>query len=316
MENLLFSFNMVAPTFILVFLGWFLKKIGIIDDRFVDTASKLNFKAGFSSLLFINIYQADITKIIDWKFVSYLCGGILSICLILCIIVPFIVKDKRKASAIIHTAFKPNIIILAFPIAQTMFGAEHMGAMSMVLPFLIIADNVVGVIMLSAFDEENSGGNGRFKSTLLSLLKNPIILAAVAAIFLQALKIQLPVFLTKSVTTLSGMAIPLALITLGAQMKVSTAAKNLKYSLPAAIIRVFVSPVILVSLAVMLGFSGNKLAVILLVSGSPTAVNSYVLAKEMHSDEKLTGEVVLLTTLFSIFTMFFGIYFLKQLALI
>ena len=58
MGNFIFSFNAVAPSFLLVFLGWALKRAKIIDGRFIDTASKVNFKFGFSTLIFMNIYQS------------------------------------------------------------------------------------------------------------------------------------------------------------------------------------------------------------------------------------------------------------------
>lgn len=316
MGNFIFSFNAVAPSFLLVFLGWVLKRTKIIDDRFVDVASSVNFKAGFSALIFMNIYQSSAAESFDVRFVAFLCGGLIFICLLLWTIVPHFVSDKRKASAIIHTSFKPNVIILAYPIATTMFGAGHMGAMTMVLPFVILLNNIVAIIMLSAFDESNNTGGSRIKRSAVSILKNPIIIASAAAAVLLALKIHLPVFITKSVSNLSGMAVPLALITLGAQMKLKTAKDNLRFSVPAAFIRIAAAPLVLVSIGALLGFKGDELAVIFLISGSPTAINSYVISKEMHSDEKLTGEIVLMTTFFSMVTLFLGVYILKSLSLI
>lgn len=316
MVNFIFSFNAVAPSFLLVFLGWMLKRANIIDDRFIDTASSLNFKVGYSTLIFMNIYQSSIVESFDGRFVFFLCGGLLSVCLLLWAVVPHFVKDKRKASAIIHTSFKPNVIVLGYPIAVAMFGADHMGAMSMALPFVILLDNIAAVILLSAFDETDSKDGGRLKHSVMGILKNPIIIASAAAAVLLALKIHLPVFLTKSVSNLSGMAVPLALITLGAQMKLKTARENFRFSIPATFMRIVATPCVLVLLAVALGFSGDELAVIFLISGSPTAINSYVISKGMHSDEKLTGEIILMTTFFSMFTLFLGVYILKSLALI
>lgn len=316
MGNFIFSFNAVAPSFLLVFLGWALKRAKIIDDRFIDTASKVNFKFGFSTLIFMNIYQSAAITSFDGWYVSYLCGGLLAVCIVLCAIVPRFVKDRRKASAIIHTAFKPNIIVLGYPIAAAMFGSSHMGAISMVLPFVIVLNNVAAVIVLSSFDESNDQYGSRFKNSVIGILKNPIIIASVSAAVLLALRIRLPVFLTKSVSNLSGMAVPLALLTLGAQMELKSVKENLRFSVPATLIKIVAVPIIMVSLAVALGFSGDELAVIFIISGSPTAANSYVISKEMHSDEKLTGEIILMTTLFSMFTLFLGIYILKSFALV
>ncbi|HCR43374.1 MAG TPA: AEC family transporter [Ruminococcaceae bacterium] len=303
----------MAPSFLIVLAGCLLKKAGIIDDRLISSASRLNFKVGFSTLIFMDIYNSPGITSFDGFYVFYLCCGLLAVFALLWAVVPRLVKDKRKASAIIQSAFKPNIVVLGYPIAEALFGAENMGAMAMVTPFCLVADNTAAVVMLSCMD---TGGFGKTKDVVINVLKNPIIIASFTAVAVVMLKIKLPVFIADSVSGISAMAAPLALLMLGAQMELKNIKANIRYSLPASLIRVAAAPLVMVPLAVMLGFTGDKLASIFLISASPTATNSYIIAKEMHSDEKLTGQVVLMTTFFSMFTLIAGIYILKSLSLI
>ena len=48
----------------------------------------------------------------------------------------------------------------------------------------------------------------------------------------------------------------------------------------------------------------------------PAAVSSYIMAKNMESDYQLAGQILLLSTLVCILTLFLGVFLLKYLALI
>ena len=72
----------------------------------------------------------------------------------------------------------------------------------------------------------------------------------------------------------------------------------------------------MVSLAALLGFRGEMLVPVLALFGSPVATSSYTMAELMDGDGVLAGSLVVLTTAFSIVTMFLFIFAIKQLGLV
>jgi predicted permease len=42
-ENIIFTGNVVAPVFLLIALGYFVKRINVINENFVDVTSKFFF---------------------------------------------------------------------------------------------------------------------------------------------------------------------------------------------------------------------------------------------------------------------------------
>lgn len=317
MSNLLFSFNSVAPVFLLVALGWLARKTKLVGPAFIESASKLNFRTGLPALLFINIYEAQSANNFNWKFIGFMTIGCLAIALILFLVVPRIVPDKSKASAIVHTVFKPNIIVLGLPLAVMMFGKENVSAFSMLMPVVVPVNNIAAVLILCAMDPENQDTKHHpLGKALTNVVKNPIILAAFAAIILQQLHIALPVFIVKVISSLSDMATPFALITLGAQMTMDSALSDRNYVMSATVLKVLATPLIIVPLAYWFGFRSYELAAAFIIASSPSAVNCYMLAREMHSDEILTGEIVLSSTFCSMFVLFIGIFILKTLAIL
>ena len=73
---------------------------------------------------------------------------------------------------------------------------------------------------------------------------------------------------------------------------------------------------IFLPLAAYLGFRREELIAILVMLGSATTVSSFVMAKNMGHEGVLSSSVVMLTTLFSAFTLTGWLYLLKSLALI
>ena len=83
-----------------------------------------------------------------------------------------------------------------------------------------------------------------------------------------------------------------------------------------ALNRTVVIPVIAVTAAALSGLRGPALGVVLICFGAPTAVSSYIMAKKMGNDHELAAQILLLSTMFCVFTIFAGIFALKTLGLI
>ena len=68
--------------------------------------------------------------------------------------------------------------------------------------------------------------------------------------------------------------------------------------------------------AVWMGFRQEELVAILVMLGSATTVSSFVMAKNMGHEGTLSSSVVMLTTLFSAFTLTGWLYILRSFSLI
>ena len=75
-------------------------------------------------------------------------------------------------------------------------------------------------------------------------------------------------------------------------------------------------PAIFVGIAILLGYRNVELISLLVLFGSPTAVASYAMAVNMNCDGELASQVVLMTTIFSIFSMILWISCLTGLGLL
>ena len=69
-------------------------------------------------------------------------------------------------------------------------------------------------------------------------------------------------------------------------------------------------------MAVGLGFRNEELVAILVMLGSATTVSCFVMAKNMGHEGVLSSSVVMLTTMFSAFTLTMWLFILKSFQLI
>ncbi|MEW9078519.1 AEC family transporter [Terrisporobacter glycolicus] len=64
MENLILSFNVVAPLCLVMALGYFLKYIKILNKNSVKIMNNSTFKVFLPTLLFYNIYTTDLGSVL------------------------------------------------------------------------------------------------------------------------------------------------------------------------------------------------------------------------------------------------------------
>lgn len=312
----MFSLNAVVPVFVVVFLGWALKKKNIITDSFVNSATTLVFKLALPVLLFKQVYSADLSNIVSPGFALFAAGAIVGNFLFWFLVIPLFIKDNRQRGAMIHTIYRSNFSILGLPLIFNMFGEENCGSIIIVLPITVILFNILAVFVLSYFDKTGEGQRTSPLAVLKGIVTNPLIIACVLGVLYKLFALPMPTMLSTSINYLANLATPVALISIGGQFDFRSAMGNLKLSLTATFLKIVVAPVAIIAIGALCGFRGVELGTLFILFASPTAVSSYIMAKNMNSDAELTGQITLLTTFFSAFSIFAIAAVLRALALI
>lgn len=325
LNNIIFSVNTVFPIIILIFLGFCFKqeKLGLFKNPkdFFNQIDRLVFNVALPVYIFNEISGADIDNIFNINLVVYCVSGIILSFLLLTFIVPVFIKSKTSRGAFIQGIYRSNFAILGVPLAGNLFGENGSAAAALILPFAVALFNILAVVILTINRDsrENTANienpNGIFK-IILGIIKNPLIIAVIIALPFMLLRVSLPEVMQKSVNYIANMSTPLALISLGAGIDLRVLKNKVKLSLIASVLRTVVCPVIFAIPAVLLGFRDAALVVIFVLFAAPTAVSSFIMAKNMKSDYELAGQIVVLTTIICPATVFIGSFILKSMGLI
>jgi len=195
-----------------------------------------------------------------------------------------------------------------------LIGESQLGKASLVLAFVMPLYNVLAVIALTVPFKSERKYN--YFETTKEIIKNPLILSALIAAPFSIFRIELGQVFTTTLSYLAKISLPLALISIGASLNLRNLKRASKLSFAAMFNKIILFPTIAVFTGIYLNFDANQLAIIYVLFASPTAIASFIMADAMGSNSKLASDIIVITTLFSIFTLSIGIVLLKYFALI
>ena len=314
MENLIFSLNATVPIFLLMILGFLLKKLGVIDDVFASKMNKFVFLVPLPVLLFEDLSTVDFAQVWNMKFVLF-CFVVTLVCIILAALVSFLWHDKSIQGEFIQASYRSSAALLGIAFIQNIYGNAGMA------PLMIIGSvplyNIMAVVVLSFFKPDRKKLDKEvWKTTLKGIVTNPIILGIAAGLLWSALRLPMPSILEKTVSDIGAVATPLGLMAMGASFDLKKAFGKAKPAAVASVMKLVLFAALFLPLAVWMGFRREELVAILVMLSSATTVSCYVMARNMGHEGVLTSSVVMLTTLFSAFTMTGWLYILRSMGMV
>lgn len=312
-QNLVFSLNATVPVFLLMILGTFFRRIGLLDEHTVKKLNQFVFKALLPALLFKDLSSADLSELWDVKFMLF-CFGATICCIIIAILFSLFRKNKAERGEIIQASYRSSAAILGMAFVTNIYGTSTM-AVPMIIATVPLY-NVVAVTALSITSPDNNENKSR-KDTVIKTIKdvitNPIILGIAVGLVWALLKIPQPEIFSKTVSYLAGTATPLSLLALGASFKLQDVKGNALVSFGVAALKLVVFCAIFLPIAVLLGFRDEKIISVLVMLGSATTGSCFVMAKNFGHKGTITACTVMLTTLLSAFTLTTWLFILKTL---
>lgn len=316
-DAFVFAANAVLPIVLMIALGYVLKRIRLFNQGFLDIGNKLTFRVLIPALLFYNIYGIGSFEEINFGFVLYGIAAIFVIFLAAAFVTCIFTKDNAKRGALIQSAFRSNYAIIGLPLASALFGDKGAAAAGVMSAFCVPFFNILAVVTLTVFNGKAEKSKVDVKKILLGIVKNPLILATAAGLLvlgLRGLFVQWGVtfrfrdieFLYKTLENLKSICTPFALLVLGGKFEFSAVRRQLKYIVFGTVVRTVVVPVLALTVAYLFvpGLSGEHFATYVAVFGTPVAVASAIMAKEMGADDELAGQLVVWTSLVSTVTIF------------
>lgn len=314
MDNLIFSLNATVPVFLMMALGMLFRKLGWMDEIFADKINKFVFMVPLPALVFEDLATVDFEEVWNTRFVLF-CFAVTFASIGIAAGISYLWKDRALRGEFIQVSYRSSAAILGVALIQNIYGNAGMA------PLMIIGSvplyNIMAVVVLMLFQPEGRVFDAAvMKKTVKGIVTNPIIIAIAAGLLWSALHIPMPPVLHKTVSSIGAVATPMGLMAMGAVFDGAKAFAKIKPALTAMFMKLIGFGALFLPLAVKLGFRESELTAILVMLGSATTVSCFVMAKNMGHEGVLTSSVVMLTTLFSGFTLTGWIYILRSFALI
>jgi len=313
-QNIVFAGNIILPVFLIVAIGVFLKFKKMINDEFVSISSKVVFNVALPILIFMKVSQVDYSVNFDWYQILFLCSATIVVFVLTWVLGNYFIKDGKKLGSFVQGAMRSNIAIVGFAIIFNMSGDEGLAHGAILLSFVMPLYNVLSVIVLSITTHHEKDLD--YKKIIGELIRNPLIISIIISLLFSYFSIEIPVLLERTGNYLTALTLPLALLAIGGSLNLSNLKKTSSISVTAASIKVIIIPLIFTFIAVKLGYRGMVLGNLFVILGCPTAVVSYIMAKAMGADDKIAGNIIVISTLASVITISIGLFLLKSFELI
>ena len=311
-DSFLVALRVVIPMALLMGIGSLIRRAGVIDRPGMRAMDRVTFKLFMPVLLFKNIYDTTLGDGMEGREVAFAVAGLALVFLFALLVPPRLVADHNKAAAIGQAIIRSNYILFGVAVAESLYGKGNAGSVALLGAVVVPATNALAVVTL----EINRSGRANPRKILLSILKNPMVIAALLALACKAVSLQLPGLLYDVVSDVAGVTTTISFISLGVSLDLGELKANRRPLALGVVLRMIAVPLIFMPLAVALGFRGPILCALLVLFAAPTAVASYPMAVAMGADGQLAGQLVCSTTVVSIFTMFCFTFLFQTLGLL
>ena len=294
--------NSLFPIFTLLLLGWFLKRQGLTDADFLQAADRLIYYIFFPIMLFWKIGGASLEQGIAWDFcIASLCT-LFAMFVLSTVVIKLFHISNFQAGSFSQSCYRFNTYIGVAVILNSL-GAEGIKYFGIMIGFAIPIINAFAVSTLIWFSGRDVAPGKRLGILLKALVGNPLILGCLAGILYAQTVGGFPVFINNSLSLISMVALPLALISIGGSLSFAGVKGNLGVSLLAATLKLLILPVIGYFFYSLFGVTGIPFKVGMIFLTLPASTAIYVLSSQMNSDTELASSAIVISTLLSFFSL-------------
>ena len=295
------NLNVVLPVFLLLGLGAFLRKRGLLRDEVRGSLSRLVFYVAAPALLLHSTAHTPLDEAVDPPALLFLTALTVTFALLVYLLGARCRPDRRGVIA--QGFHRSNMVFMGLPVLSNAYGEAAVGQVAVMVAYMVILYNFLAVLLLILPHQQLSAGSARvWLRTFGQVLRNPLILGCGAGILLSALRLPLPVSLDRALALVGRSALPLALLVLGADLDFRRLRENLGLTTLIALGKLIVYPGLAWLGLRALGYEGLQLAAPVLILASPTAVVSHLMAREMNGDTRLAAAIIVGTTAASLLT--------------
>lgn len=283
--------NIILPIFIIIGVGFVLHKKFKLH---IPTLSKVQIYALVPALVFLKIYTSTLSSALIFKIAFYSIVLFLVLMLLSTWVSRLSKFERPKEKAFINAVVLRNTGNFGIPLITLLYaGADNDYAIS--IHMIVVITSTVLMYTIGLYNASSGKYSG--KAALRNIKGIPTIYMILIAGGLRALSIEVPTPILSSVGFLSQGVVPVALIALGAQLSEAKFTLGDVSIYTSNAFRLVVSPVIAWLMCVVMKLDPVTTQVLVIGAGTPTAVNSLLLAVEFGGDADYASKTILTTTI-------------------
>ncbi|MDZ4657991.1 MAG: AEC family transporter [Bythopirellula sp.] len=293
----------VLPIFLLILLGWLLKRSPLLREYGWTALERLTYFVLFPCLLATTLAEADFSELPIKGIAAAIIGAIVIVSLLLFAMRRFLFTDGPRFTSVYQGSVRMNTYV-GLSIAATFYAETGLAAAALAIAIIVPLVNVACVLMLAMYG--NAAGNAArqgWQGVLDAWVKNPLIIGSFIGLALNISGLGLPPLVGPMAEILAEAALPLGLLAVGAALHFNAVLESGVVVLATSVIKLVVLPLLTWGLLRLFGVEGVEADVAILFNALPTATSAYILASQFGGDAKLMASIISVETLLSMISL-------------
>ena len=314
MALFLHQLALCAPLFLLVFVGWGLRKAHFFGDDVAAALSTFTFRFLMPALLFDMLSDLSEMPPVDWRVLFAFFGS----CLVLFsagkLLYPKLFGVTAAGSTILAMAgVFGNNVQLGIPILQLGLGEAAMPTASLLIIFNVLILWTVAIASVEFGREDaaapDAAGKGilarvvKSAPALLRVVKNPVVAGILAGTAFGLTGWTLPGVARDALDLVSGATTPICLIVVGMGLARHSFFGAIAKNAVVTTVKLLIQPGLVWLLCRLIGLPTLETQVATLMATLPVAVNVFIMSADFKAEEGAASSAILLSTLLSSLTV-------------
>jgi len=291
----------IAPVFIVILLGWFLNWRQFIPSSLLSPLNRLVYYLAIPAMIFREVARSSFGIYFD---------PVLLVATLLPLVIVFWITwaagkawslERQERGTFIQSSLHGNLGYIGLAVCYYLLGEKGFTSASILAGFVMLFQNLLSVIGYQ-LASVRAGEERRIWFFIRKIGGNPVIGSALAGMAFSLFEIPIPQIIDRCLTIISGMALPSALLVIGASLSFHLMTSRMKLFLSAALMKLLVLPAIGVLAYWVSGIPESRFLPGLILLAAPTATVTFVMAGEMDGSTDLATAAISVSTLLSALT--------------
>ena len=291
----------IIPIFAVIILGWFARWKGFIPPEFIGPANRLVYYLALPAMLFRSISGASLKTHFDITVLTITLFSVLAVFAVAWGAGLTTRVRREQLGSFIQCTFHANLGYIGLAVAYYFLGTDGLVRASIIAGFVIVLQNLLAVVVLQLYSD-NVPVKGNKLIMVRKILGNPVILSAVAGILFSITEVPIPLVIDRSLNILGNLAFPMALLIIGASISFELMRLRILLVFVIDVMKLILLPALGFALYRLVGLTPQDYLPGLILLASPTAIITYVMAKEMNGDTDLAVATISTSTILSAVT--------------
>jgi predicted permease len=289
----------LVPIFIVIMSGYGFRRLRFPGDDFWPYVERFTYYVLFPCLLL----QRTATASLDPQTVAPMAGALLAATLLMAGLLLLIRPWWSGGPAAFTSFFQGGIrfnTYVGLSAAYALFGEQGLTLAAVAIAVLIPFVNFLCVSVLVVFAKP---GRSNWKSIVMEIVRNPLILACTAGIMLNISSIGLHQGVSDTLNIFGRASLPLGLLAVGAGLDVASVRSAGKIVMLSCLLKLLVLPVGMWTASQVLNVDTTATVIAVLFAALPGSASSYILARQLGGDSLLMASIVTVQIVFSMLTL-------------